>query len=225
MLCTPAPLHTEPQGIPHDHLRVGEHDGPPVWAVWRLPLPAGHGLVEQGGWIHAYSEWSVSQPQFDFFATITVVFFFLFFSQSWSVQSFWLGCRSCVQLRVLPVPWLPWPPVHLGVWLPRRRVQVLPRVWLPRPDSPDPVHQENPALRGSMSSSKSSWHPFFPSPCLHLSSLSFPPSPPNHHLQGSTGPASLNWITSWSSGVHWCLLLTALFFLKKHHQNGKIYER
>lgn len=123
------------------------------------------------------------------------------------------------QLCVLPIPRLPRPPVHPGVRLSRRRVQVLPRVWLPRPDSPDPVHQENPALRGNhvllLNTSSSSFSPRF----LSLTSLS---SPPSLHLHDSAGPASLNWMPSRSSGVHWCLFFTALFFLKKHHQKKKM---
>lgn len=51
---------TEPQGVSYDHLRDGEHDGPSVRAVRRLPLSAGHGLDEQRGWIHAGSVRSVS---------------------------------------------------------------------------------------------------------------------------------------------------------------------
>lgn len=53
-------LCAEPQGVPYDHLWEGEHDGPSVRAVRRLSFPAGHGLDEQRGWIHASSDWSVS---------------------------------------------------------------------------------------------------------------------------------------------------------------------
>lgn len=51
---------TEPQGVSHDHLREGEHDGSSVWAVWRLSVSAGYGLGEQRGRIHAHSQRSVS---------------------------------------------------------------------------------------------------------------------------------------------------------------------
>uniref|UniRef100_A0A8D8P4C4 (northern house mosquito) hypothetical protein n=1 Tax=Culex pipiens TaxID=7175 RepID=A0A8D8P4C4_CULPI len=50
---------------------------------------------------------------------------------------------------MLPVSWLPWLPVPDGVRLPRRRVQALQGVRLPRSDPSDPVYPQDPALRGT----------------------------------------------------------------------------
>ena len=46
---------------PHDDLREGELHGPQHRAVRRLPLPAGHGLVQTRGGLHARAVWRVSQ--------------------------------------------------------------------------------------------------------------------------------------------------------------------
>ncbi len=52
-------------------------------------------------------------------------------------------CRLSVPISLagmLPVSWFPWLPVHYGVRLPRRRVQALQGVRLPRSDPSDPVY-------------------------------------------------------------------------------------
>lgn len=108
-----------------------------------------------------------------------------------------------LQLCVLSVPWIPWPPVHHGMRLPRRRVQMLPWVWLPRPDSPDPVHQEDPALKRKkncfaapfppppFSLSLTHFHPFFSSSC-----------PTTSNSASSAVPDGQNRRWDWTSGAY-----------------------
>lgn len=51
-----------------------------------------------------------------------------------------------LQLGCLPVPWLPWIPVHPGERQTPRRVQMLQRVQHPGSHQPGAVHSQDPAL-------------------------------------------------------------------------------
>merc|ERR1712168_487541 len=132
----------------------------------------------------------------------------------------WIHARPVWSLCVLPVPWLPWLPVHHGVGLPRRRVQVLPRVRIPLPDSPDPVHQEDSALRRRRLLRTSSSPPP-PLPSLPLTPTPYSPSIlslllfPNH--PGSAGPASPSRSSGRVSGALpvSCVVHGLFYFLKK----------
>lgn len=48
----------------YDHVWEGELHGPQCWAVWRLPLSAGHGMVSPWSGLHACAVWRVSVPFF-----------------------------------------------------------------------------------------------------------------------------------------------------------------
>lgn len=65
-----------------------------------------------------------------------------------------LSCCSSLllQLGVLPVSRLPWLPVHHGVRSPRRRVQTLQGVGLPRSVLPGAVAASDPAVRPAAAS-------------------------------------------------------------------------
>lgn len=54
------PSETDAQRLPHDALRLWEHDWKAVGGVQRLPFPAGYGMVQQWGRLLPGHEWRVS---------------------------------------------------------------------------------------------------------------------------------------------------------------------
>lgn len=69
------------------------------------------------------------------------------------IYHFPLSCSLLLlQLGVLPVPWLPWLPVHHGERPSRRRVQTLQRVGLPCSVVPGAITASSPAMRPAASS-------------------------------------------------------------------------
>lgn len=114
-------LTAEPQRVPHDYLWAWELPGPKGRAERWLPLPSGHGLVQQWSWLPQDPFWSVSNP--NLLAHFSVSYFSPLFHQTFTTKIF---CNSSLQLPflcvttqqicVLPVSWLSWIPVYYGVW-------------------------------------------------------------------------------------------------------------
>ncbi len=76
---------SEAQWLPYDAFRVWEHDWKAVGGVQWLPLPAGHGMVQQRDRLHPSHEWRVSIARMNFNHLIITV------KQFWSKNGGWFS--------------------------------------------------------------------------------------------------------------------------------------